>query len=150
MSWSDLLAMLPVLILCVLVFVSAVNSGSPTALVLAVVIIAAVSLVVWLLALFVGRFSNVLLPLAVAAIAALVFKPYMDWLRQKLRLPGVVAVIAVFATILIPVVAFSCFFGELVVEQCEEIIRNLPQTLDRVEAWGRSRMPQVGPTTLKS
>ena len=109
----------------------------------AVVILAAISLVVWLLAQFVGRFSNVFLPLAVAAIAALVFKPYMDWLRQTLHLPGVVAVIVVFVSILIPVVAFSWFFGALVVDQCTDIIRNLPQTVDTVQAWFDARVPQI-------
>lgn len=109
----------------------------------AVVILSAVGLVVWLLALFVGRFSNVFLPLAVAAIGALVFKPYMDWLRHKVRLPGVVAVIAVFVTILIPVVAFSWFFGEIVVGQLTEIVRGFPETVDKVQEWFDARIPQI-------
>ena len=59
-----------------------------------VVILAALAALVWLVAAFFGKFSNVFLPLAVAGIVALVFRPYYDLLRTKLRLPTPLALLA--------------------------------------------------------
>jgi hypothetical protein len=49
----------------------------------ACVILAAIGFFFWLLAYFVATFSSVFMPLAVAAIAALVFKPYFDLLQRR-------------------------------------------------------------------
>jgi predicted PurR-regulated permease PerM len=107
------------------------------------VILAALGFVFWLLGTFVARFSSVFLPLAVAAIAALVFNPYFDWMTKKLRFPPVLAVVAVFLSIIVPIAAFSWFFGALIVEQVSELVRQLPAwgkaTVDKV----REHMPQV-------
>jgi len=109
----------------------------------AFVILVSLGLLFWLLGAFLSRFANIFLPLAVAAIAALVFRPYMEWLRKRLRLPGVVAVGVVFASILVPIVAFSWFFGAMIVDQCNEIAHNLPQTLEKLEKWVQSKLPQA-------
>ena len=46
----------------------------------AVVILCAVAGLLWIVAEFLQRFSSVFLPLAVGAVAALVFNPYFEWL----------------------------------------------------------------------
>jgi hypothetical protein len=78
-----------------------------------VVIIGAAGALIWLVAVFFGKFSSVFMPLAVGGVAALVTKPWYDWLRQRLRLPKPLALVAVVLSIVLPVVAFFWFFGAL-------------------------------------
>jgi predicted PurR-regulated permease PerM len=112
-------------------------------IVAAVVIVAAVLALLWLLGAFLQRFSNVFLPLAVGALAALVFNPYHEWLVRKLRLPPAAAVVVVFLSILVPVVAFLWFFGALLVEQVSELIRHLPEWWREGRTFVEERWPQV-------
>ena len=83
----------------------------------------------WLLSLaarFFAHFSGVFIPLAVAAILALVLKPWYDWLHERLRLPPVLAVAAVYATIGVPVFLFFWFFGGMLVAQLSDLVARLP------------------------
>ena len=68
-------------------------------IVAAIVIATTVLGLFWLLALFVRTFSHVFLPLAVAAIAALVCQPFYEWLRVRLRLPVPLAIAALQAVL---------------------------------------------------
>jgi predicted PurR-regulated permease PerM len=112
-------------------------------IVAAAIILTAVGGIGWLVARFVGRFSHVFLPLAVGGIAALVFRPYYSLLRQKLRLPAPVAVGVVFASILLPLVAFSWFFGAIAVHQLADMLTRFPEWRAELEADLRERWPQV-------
>ncbi len=109
----------------------------------AALVLAAISGLLYGLGLFLGRFSHVFLPLAVAAVFALVVRPYFDWYVERLRLPRTLAVVAVFASLLLPILGLGWFFGALVVEQLTDLVRNLPQLgaklLDQIE----TRLPQV-------
>ena len=107
------------------------------------VILAAVGALFWLIAAFLNRFSGVFLPLAVAAVAALVCRPYFDWLRRRLHLPRVAALIAVFLSGLIPLAIFFWVFGSLVVEQVSELLSKVPEWWRAGEALVRERAPQV-------
>jgi predicted PurR-regulated permease PerM len=109
----------------------------------ACVIVVAIGALFYLLGAFVTRFSNVFLPLAVAAVAALVVTPYFEWLRRAVRLPSVIALIVVFLSLLIPVAAFAWFFGALLVEQISDLVSKLPEWWQSVEAWGREKAPPV-------
>lgn len=109
----------------------------------AVVIVAAVAALVWLLAAFLARFSNVFLPLAVGALGALVFNPYYEWLHERLRLHPVAAVAVVFLSILLPMVAFLWFFGALLVDQIAELIQRLPEWWRAGRAWVEERLPEL-------
>ena len=59
-----------------------------------VVILAAAGGLFWLVGSFFRAFSHVFLPLAVAGVAALVFRPYFDFLRTKLKMPVGLAIVA--------------------------------------------------------
>jgi len=100
--------------------------ASAVTIVAAVVIVAAIGGVLVLIGLFVTRFSAVFLPLAVAAVAALVFKPYFRWLTDRARLPKPVAIVALFLSVLLPVVGFSWFFGSLIVKQVAGLAAQVP------------------------
>jgi len=107
----------------------------------ALVILAALAGIFWLLGAFFAAFSNVFLPLAVAGVMALVVRPYYELLQR--RLPPVLAVAAVFASVLIPLVAFSWTFGALLLEQLEGFFVSLPQYWERVVGFFRERAPRA-------
>ncbi len=109
----------------------------------AVVIACAVGILLWLAAEFLKRFSSVFLPLAVGAVAALVFNPYFEWLRRKLRLPATVALAVVFLSILVPLAAFVWFFGALVVEQVADLIARIPEWWRELVEDVQERWPRV-------
>lgn len=109
----------------------------------AFVILSAVGSVFWLLALFVHAFSGVFLPLAVGAIAALVCRPYYDWLTSRLRLPGPAAVALVFLSILIPVTGFFAFFGTVLVRQWIDLMSLVPEWWESISSTMRDRWPTL-------
>jgi predicted PurR-regulated permease PerM len=109
----------------------------------ACVIVAAVGLVLWLIGSFFNRFSNVFLPLAVAGVAALVFKPYYEWLRFKLHLGRIFALVALFLSAVIPLAAFFWFFGALLVDQMSDLVDKLPVWWQNTAEWVKERLPRV-------
>lgn len=109
----------------------------------AAVIVVGTATVLWLIGMFVNRFSNVLFPLLVAAVAALVFDPYYEWLNQKARLPPVVAVVAVFLSAIIPLTAFFWFVGDLLVAQAIELGHRFPAWWESVRQWSAEQWPEV-------
>jgi predicted PurR-regulated permease PerM len=108
-----------------------------------VVIVVAVGGLFWLIGAFFTRFSNVFLPLAVAGVAALVFKPYYEWLRYRLKLGRVLALIAIFLSALVPLALFLWFFGALLVDQVSDLVNNLPDWWQATVAWVKERAPKV-------
>jgi len=107
------------------------------------VIVGTVLGLAWLASIFVARFSQVLLPIAVGAIAALVFKPYFDWLHRRLKLPRGLALVVVILSILLPVVAFGWFFGAVAVEQLSELGTRFPEWWKGLRAQVSERWPRV-------
>jgi predicted PurR-regulated permease PerM len=108
-----------------------------------VVILAAVAGFFWLIAWFLRSFSGVFLPLAVGAVAALVFRPYYDWLCQKIHLPRPLALVVVFLSMLVPVGAFLWFFGSLIVEQLVDLVAQIPEWSRGIWEYVRERWPRV-------
>jgi len=114
------------------------------------VILAAIGLFGWVTAIFLRTFSGVFLPLALGAVAALVCRPYYDWLREKLRLPPAVAVIAVFLSVLLPTGAFATFFGGLLVQQLVELVSHAPEWWNDARLWAAERAPEVSEALRRS
>ena len=109
----------------------------------ALVIVFAIALVGWLLAAFLNYFSGVFLPIAVGAIAALVCRPFYDWLHVRLKMPPVLAVLTVFLSVLVPVVGFGWFFGRILVVQIGGLIENAPEYFEAARVWTAARLPQL-------
>jgi len=109
----------------------------------ALIIIAAIGLICWLVGAFVNHFSNVFLPLAVAAVAALVFNPFYEWLRNRLKANKVVALILVFLSVVIPVAGLVFFFGALVVDQMTELFKSIPGLWTKAVEWVTTNAPAV-------
>ncbi len=109
----------------------------------AAIIIAAVALLFWGLGTFVSRFSGIFLPLAVSGVAALVFKPYFEWIHTRLRMPRLLALATVFLSVIIPLSAFVWFFGALIVEQLSDLIQRLPELWQQGTVWAKTTAPKV-------
>jgi predicted PurR-regulated permease PerM len=109
----------------------------------AVVILSAIAGLGWLVAAFLRRFSHVFLPLAVGAVSALVFRPYHQWLRLKIKLPAALALTVVFLSILLPIVAFGWFFGALLVDQIADMVTKFPDWWERTVTQSKERWPEV-------
>ena len=110
----------------------------------ALVILLAVGLLGWLAALFLRTFSGVFLPLAVGGVAALVFRPFYDWLRGPARLPVPAAVAAVFLSALVPLGVFAAFFGNLAVEQVVGLAAQAPEWWAGARERIQAELPRAG------
>jgi len=105
------------------------------------VIIAAIGLLLWGLASFLSAFSQVFLPLAVAAVAALVLRPCYLWLEKRLPMP--LALAALFLSVLIPFVAFTWFFGAIIFDQLTDLVSRAPELWRQALAFVQERLPRV-------
>jgi len=117
--------------------------GAAATLLAVVVILAAVGGLFWLAARFLQTFANVFLPLAVAAVAALVFQPFFDWLRTRLHLPTPLALVTLFLAVLVPVGAFLTFFGVILTQQISDLLSKLPVWWNYLLTQAQERWPQV-------
>jgi len=108
-----------------------------------VVIVAALGGLFWVIGLFVKTFSGVLLPLAVAAVAALVFKPEYVFFRNRFKAPKFVAVILVFLSFLLPLAIFGWVFGALIIEQAGDLAAKAPAAWAHVMDMIKQRWPRV-------
>jgi len=92
---------------------------------------------------FLGAFSHIFLPLAVAGVLALVLEPWFDWLKSKAKLPDVLALIVVFLSLLLPVTLIVVFFGGIIADQVSELFDQMPELWQRFVAWLKERRPKL-------
>jgi predicted PurR-regulated permease PerM len=109
----------------------------------AVVILLAIGALFWIIGAFFVKFSAVFLPLAVAMVAALVVNPYYEAIATRLKLGRVPALIVVFLSFIIPVVALGWFFGDLLVDQIKGLIEAAPKWWATSVDWVRARAPSL-------
>ncbi len=109
----------------------------------AVVIVVAIGALFWIVGAFFVKFSAVFLPLAVAAVAALVVKPYYKAIATRLKLGRVPALIVVFLSFIIPVAGLGWFFGDLLVEQAKGLIEAFPHWWAAAVTWVQQRSPRL-------
>lgn len=107
------------------------------------VIVGAVLGGAWLIAAFVGRFSSVLMPIAVGGVAALVCRPWFSLLRERFKLQPVLALIAVLVSICAPLFAFLWFFGAVAVDQLAEVATRVPEAWRETLDFLRERWPRL-------
>lgn len=90
----------------------------------------------------VGYFAGVLWPLAVAGIIALVLRPAVDWLEQRLKRPRITSVVILYATVALIVGGSILLVTPRVVEQVLDLIAFVPEFWRRALAYGQSHYPQ--------
>ena len=106
-------------------------------------ILGALAAVTLLIARFFSFFAIVFLPVAVAGIGALVCDPYFEFLRTRLHMPRVLALMVMFLTVLVPLGAFGWIFGLLLVRQIADLLAAAPEWWETVRAGLESRWPAV-------
>ena len=109
----------------------------------AVLILAVVAAVIVLLGLFFRAFSQVFLPVAVAGIAALVVKPYYEWILRRTRLPRILGLTLVLLSLLVPLGAVVWLFGAILVDQTADLLRRVPEWWQAVRTWSVAHWPDV-------
>ncbi len=115
--------------------------GTAVTVLATLVILCVLAALVWLVAFFLKSFSHVFLPLAVAAVAALVLEPYYVWLKR--RMPSPVALGALFLSLLLPVAGLLWFFGDLLARQISDLVARMPEWWVSVRAFLVERWPLV-------
>jgi len=88
-----------------------------------------VGAIVWILAQTLAVFYNLLLPLSVAGILALVLYPIVNFLQNRLRLPRLVAISALFVGFFAALVGFAFLVVPMVVDQAAELVDAVPKIL---------------------
>ena len=109
----------------------------------AVVIILAIGTLFWIVGAFFVKFSGIFLPLAVAAVAALVVKPYYEAIRKGLKLGKVPALIAVFLSIILPIAGIGWFFGGLLFDQAKGLVESIPTWWAASVQWVQAKAPAL-------
>jgi predicted PurR-regulated permease PerM len=108
-----------------------------------VVIILAVGTLFWLVGAFFVKFSAIFLPVAVAAVVALVVKPYFEAIRRRLHIGRVPALIVVFLSAIVPIGALGWFFGAIIFDQLKGLVQSLPGWWASAVEWARVNAPQI-------
>jgi len=92
---------------------------------------------------FLGAFSHIFLPLAVAGVLSLVLEPWFDWLKVKAKLPDILALIVVFLSLLLPITLITVFFGGIIASQVTELFDQMPELWQRFVFWLKERRPEI-------
>ena len=108
-----------------------------------IIILLFVGMLFWTVAQLAAFFSNVLLPLVVAAALALLLKPYYDWLCEKLRFPKALALTTVFVSCLLPLGLFLFFFVFVLVSQMAELFPKIPEWYEQILVTVYNYMPNA-------
>ncbi|MCO5044490.1 MAG: AI-2E family transporter [Kiritimatiellae bacterium] len=95
-----------------------------------------------LLARFIRTFSPVLTPLAVAAILALILRPYYEALLKRVRWPWLAATV-VLISVLLPLALGLWFFGSVLVKQAQGLLQQLPVWIERASSRVEEWAPQL-------
>lgn len=90
---------------------------------------------------FVGYFSGVIWPLAVAGILALVMRPVVAFFERRLRLSRPLAVILLYAVFVLLVAGLLLTFIPALVTQLLEFITYLPVLWQKTVAWAAVNFP---------
>lgn len=92
------------------------------------------ALILWSLYTLFSAVSVVLTPLLVALILTLLLKPYYLWLHARLWRSHLLAIPALFLSILLPLGGLLFFFGSLMVSQIVALFEYLPVLFEKVSA----------------
>lgn len=93
------------------------------------------------LARFVGAFSGVIWPLAVAGIAALILRPVVDLVEARLRIRRSIAVVLLYGLFLLASAGVLFAVAPAVISQMLDFFAYLPALWKKTLAWGELNFP---------
>jgi predicted PurR-regulated permease PerM len=97
--------------------------------------------VVWALAWLVGRFGGVLWPLVAAGIVALILRPAVELLEQRLHQRRLTAVIVLYGLFLLAAGGLGLLVIPPLARQVQDFASYLPSFVERVEVYTRQHYP---------
>lgn len=77
---------------------------------------------------FLVKFSGVIWPLAVAAILALLLKPFVVWMRRRLKLGKNIAIFTLFGLVVLVAVSLLAFLVPIAIAQAKDLAHFLQET----------------------
>lgn len=92
---------------------------------------------------FFAAFDHVFLPLTVAALLALIVRPWYDWLRLRARLPTPLALLVLFLSLILPFLLAIALFGSLIVQQLLEFLERVPDWWREAIAFAEQHRPAL-------
>lgn len=105
-------------------------------------VFAFVVFIVWMLLKLLAVASPALVPVIIGLFLSMFFKPYYRWLKRLLRNPSL-ALVAMLATVLVPLGLLIWYSGSVAVEQISNLIRQGPQLVSQVMEWFRTTFPRA-------
>lgn len=115
-----------------------------TAVLLSLVVLTAlIGIILWSFGWMVSAFYNLLLPLSLAGILALVLYPVVDFLESRLRLPRWLAAILLLVLLVAAVGVLIFFLVPIVVGQVVQLMTVLPDALARWEGRFSYHFPEL-------
>lgn len=105
------------------------------------VLLGAVYGIFLLLRSFVNTFSDVLLPVALAAILATLLRPLVKFFEEKLKLSRVKSILLLFALVLLALFGLAAYAVPLLFQQTIDLIDSAPRLISNVVNWAGQKMP---------
>jgi len=108
-----------------------------------VVILSAVYGLFLLLKNFVDTFTDVLLPLAAAAILATLLRPIVFLFEQNLKLSRVKSIALLFALVVVIITGITAYAAPILIRQALDLIDSLPGLATSAINWAREQTPVI-------
>ena len=96
----------------------------------------------WAILRFVSFASPALTPVVAGLFLSLLFKPYYDWFRSRVRNPTL-ALVLMLASVLVPLGLVCWFGGALVIEQASHLLKAAPTIITRASDWVNKCFPNA-------
>lgn len=105
------------------------------------VLLGAVYGIFLLLRSFVNQFSDVLLPVALAAILATLLRPLVRFFQERLKLSRVKSILLLFALVLLALFGLAAYAVPLLFQQTLDLIDSLPRIISNAVNFAGEKMP---------
>ncbi|MGB0412871.1 MAG: AI-2E family transporter [Coraliomargarita sp.] len=92
---------------------------------------------------FVTTFQDVLLPVAIAAIMATLLRPIVAFIETRSRLSSLQGIILLYFLVILVMVAFAAYCVPFVLEQVTALIRHLPELQQNILGVFKSKAPEA-------
>jgi len=108
-----------------------------------VALVALVSILFWGFARLLGVFYNLLVPLVVAGILALILQPVVDFLARHLHVGRIVSIVILYVLFIIFVAVLFFFLAPMVYEQARNFVETAPELLATIEERASAYLPGI-------
>ncbi len=98
----------------------------------------------WTVLRFLDFASAAIIPVVVGLFLSMLFKPYYAWFVARLKNPTL-ALVAMLATVLVPLGIFGWFGGAFVFKQVSHLLASGPTVLTRLSGWVGAQFPSLHP-----